>query len=84
MSRFAVARAPRGLLANCQTRRPPERGLISVSVALSWMGTSPCSRCNTNFDHESGTVAWPKDEAGIAEMNGAQLRLLGTPVMRRH
>jgi transposase len=25
---------------------------------------------------ESGTVAWPKDEAGAAEMNGAQLRLL--------
>ena len=25
---------------------------------------------------ESGTVDWPKDEAGAAEMNGAQLRLL--------
>jgi hypothetical protein len=26
---------------------------------------------------ESGTVAWPKDDAGAAEMSGAQLRLLG-------
>jgi transposase len=25
---------------------------------------------------ESGTVAWPKDETGAAEMNGTQLRLL--------
>lgn len=25
---------------------------------------------------ESGTVDWPKDEAGAAEMNGVQLRLL--------
>jgi IS66 Orf2 like protein len=25
---------------------------------------------------ESGTVNWPKDEAGAAEMNGVQLRLL--------
>ena len=25
---------------------------------------------------ERGTLAWPKDEAGVAEMNGAQLQLL--------
>jgi transposase len=25
---------------------------------------------------ESGTLAWPKDEASVLQMNGAQLRLL--------
>jgi transposase len=54
------------VFAFCNRARNRVRGLYWDGSGL-WLSTKRI---------ESGTVAWPKDEGGVAEMNGTQLRLL--------